>query len=88
MNNIAKHAGAGNVQVRLFEAEGELNISIKDDGKGFDAEISRKKLSFGLIGMKERVNLLKGHLDINSEPGKGTQILVRIPLEIQDEVKA
>ena len=57
-----------------------MNIIIKDNGKGFDKNEVKDK-SFGLIGMRERIDLLKGEMTINSNPGDGTIILFRIPFE-------
>ena len=57
-----------------------MNIIIKDNGQGFDKNEVKDK-SFGLIGMSERVDLLKGEMKIDSTPGNGTTIFFRIPLK-------
>ena len=57
----------------------KINIIIKDNGAGFDPDVANEK-SFGLIGMKERVDLLEGTMKVISSPGKGTSILFSIPL--------
>jgi two-component system sensor histidine kinase DegS len=54
---------------------------MQDDGKGFDLkQAGRKRESFGLAGMRERVTLLGGEIDIQSSPGKGTKVLIEIPV--------
>ena len=57
---------------------------MKDNGKGFDTENVREG-SFGLIGMKERIDLLKGTINISSVVGKGTTVLMKIPLPLEDD---
>jgi len=82
LTNTEKHAAAKMVRVRLDFRHEQIAALIEDDGKGFAAEADAGgKESFGLMGMRERVNLLNGVLTISSEPGKGTRIYVRIPLE-------
>ncbi len=84
MTNITKHAKAKSVKIDVDIRGGELILSIKDDGIGFDAgralaDAARGK-SFGVLGMQERVALLGGQLEINSANGKGTVVAVRLPL--------
>ncbi len=80
--NAARHAFAHNLTVELAFAAGLVTCKIKDDGVGFDTHAcpggSSKHL--GLLGMKERVFLVKGTLEINSVPGKGTEIIITIPI--------
>ena len=78
LNNVAKHAEATRVDVQLFEQPGELNIIIEDNGKGFDVTAQEK--GFGLNQMKIRTESLGGHIEINSKPGNGSFILIKIPL--------
>lgn len=82
VNNAYKHAQASKVVVRLEMTPKVVNCSIKDDGVGF---VVKEKMgqdkTFGLIGMRERIELLKGTFEINSSPGKGTEIKFQIPLE-------
>lgn len=86
LNNIFKHAGAKRAVVRLELQPRRINVSISDDGCGFETqrimgmgEMDRD--NFGLLGMKERVELLSGQIKINSKPGKGTEIQVTIPVK-------
>jgi signal transduction histidine kinase len=66
LTNVVKHAGATRVQ-----------ITLRDDGAGFEPEAATS--GFGLVGMRERIALVHGSVDIESEPGKGTTIRARIP---------
>ena len=75
-----KHAEAKEVLVKLEIHKETVTIIIQDDGKGFDKEM-KKETSFGLIGMRERVDLLDGKLMIDSEIGKGTTVTITVPLK-------
>jgi two-component system NarL family sensor kinase len=82
LNNVAKHAHPSTVEVVLEQENGELVLAVEDDGGGFDATVAptdRRKGGFGLVGMKERARLLGGELEVNSSPGHGTQVVVRVP---------
>ena len=79
VQNASDHAKANEVQVKIEINDGKVIIVIKDDGIGFDPLV-KKDDSFGLIGMKERVNMLKGKLTIRSTEGAGTVIIIELPL--------
>ena len=79
LTNIVKHARAGRVSIVLTRKNGSVTAVIEDDGRGFEpAESSGDGL--GLVGMRERVALLGGRLEIESAPGAGTTIVVEVPL--------
>ncbi|MBI4319155.1 MAG: HAMP domain-containing protein [Chloroflexi bacterium] len=83
ITNIAKHAHADNVAVTLGFDDSSVSVEIEDDGDGFDVSAASKSTSdgaFGLLGMRERVTLLDGNLDISSEPGGGTRVSIVVPL--------
>jgi signal transduction histidine kinase len=81
MNNIARHAGAESVLIQLAAHDGELRIEIEDDGKGFDpAVVPQDRPHYGLVGIRERAELLGGTAVIDSAPGQGTRVEVRVPL--------
>ncbi|SFE92478.1 two-component system, NarL family, sensor histidine kinase DegS [Alteribacillus iranensis] len=80
VQNTYKHAEANEVQVKLEMKPSQVNIVIKDDGKGFESEKS-EECTFGLLGMRERINALKGQLTIDSIPNKGTVIIIQVPVE-------
>jgi two-component system, NarL family, sensor histidine kinase YdfH len=80
LTNIARHARAKNVMLRLIGMHEELTIEINDDGVGFDTEAVQAG-HYGLLGMRERIRMAGGSMDVRSGPGKGTQIVIRFPLE-------
>ena len=80
LNNIVKHAQATEVKLSLYrDAANSLILEVRDNGRGLSREDRRKPDSFGLIGMRERAYALGGELCIDSEPGNGTMIQVKIP---------
>lgn len=82
LTNVAKHAEAKSVNVRLDFKDARVTLLVEDDGKGFDLGDSRSKgLSLGLVGMEERASLLGGTFSISSKIGQGTRILVEVPVE-------
>lgn len=86
LNNIIKHSGATEASVFIKKVDGAVNTVIKDNGKGFSMEeIKRdtRRTSFGLTGISERVKMLNGTIEINSEPGKGTEIIIKTPVIIK-----
>lgn len=87
LTNARKHAEARQVQVSLLqESDDFLQLSVRDDGKGFDpSRTSADEKHIGLHGMAERVRLLDGTLEIESQPGKGTQLSVLFPVRLQQE---
>lgn len=80
LTNVMRHAQAHTVEISLTEDEQQLCLTISDDGIGFAMHDSRPS-SFGLVGMRERVLMLGGTMTLNSEPGEGTSLSVRIPLD-------
>ncbi|HEX7847500.1 MAG TPA: PAS domain S-box protein [Chitinophagaceae bacterium] len=80
LTNVARHAEADKVMVELQKTNGKLNLSIQDDGQGFDKEKAANKRTLGILGMKERTEMMGGSYEISSEPGKGTRVVVSIPL--------
>nr|WP_175476068.1 sensor histidine kinase [Evansella caseinilytica] len=84
VQNAQKHADATEIQVKVELSVNKAIVVVKDDGKGFDPSV-KKENSFGLLGMRERVNMLDGHLDIDSTPGRGTLLMVQIPLDLKNE---
>jgi PAS domain S-box-containing protein len=76
--NVRRHSGAKNVEVRLRTDEEAILIEVTDDGRGFDPESARTGI--GLVGMRERVEGLRGKIDLRSRPGEGTRVRVRVPV--------
>jgi signal transduction histidine kinase len=82
LQNIAKHAHARSVAVLIDRHADHLSVIVEDDGTGFDVEHPlRPSRRFGLIGMHDRAMQLGGTFDIESLPGRGTTVAVRLPLE-------
>ncbi len=74
LNNVLKHAAASEAFVQLIRDGDRLNIVVEDNGKGFDKAILEKSNGAGWMNVRSRVEYLKGQLDINSQPGKGTLV--------------
>jgi signal transduction histidine kinase len=79
LTNVAKHAGAKQVSILLVPRGGSVTVVIEDDGRGFSQDAVGGDSS-GLIGMRERVALLNGRLEVESSPDAGTTIAARVPL--------
>jgi len=80
LNNVVKHAKAKEVLVQLSLHDGNLHITVEDDGAGFDVQAKAAMGTAGLTNIQSRTNYLKGSLDIQSEPGKGTSVFIEIPV--------
>lgn len=87
LNNMAKHAKAKNVEIRLVEAGNSLEFFYQDNGLGFDYEAVQQhphrrkedKLRLGLLSLRERVELLNGSMRIDASPGAGMRVFVKLP---------
>src|SRR5947207_10876677 len=92
INNVLRHANARTVWVRLSMAGERLSLSVRDDGRGFDVEVVRRRgasgASLGLIGMEERVALAEGSFELHASPGQGTTVLAPFPLRGQPSEQA
>lgn len=80
VQNAVKHGAPKNIHVNFRIEKNQIFLLIRDDGIGFDLE-SKKENSFGLIGMRERVEMLDGEFSIKSQIGQGTTVYVKIPLK-------
>ena len=85
LTNVAKHAGANRIRVKLSRASGTVSLSVVDDGRGF---VPRSKTAdpgesggIGLLGMHERFELLGGRLEVKSRPGQGTRLVAHVPVK-------
>jgi two-component system NarL family sensor kinase len=79
LQNVIKHAEATHLLLSIMYGENTVDISIEDNGKGFDPESSKKNNSIGLRNIRNRAKLLRADLKINSAEGKGTTMKIRIP---------
>ncbi len=81
LTNIARHAKVETANVRILVREKYLELSVEDQGAGFDVQTAfERRDALGLNGMRERVRLLDGDLNVDSTPGVGTRIFIRLPL--------
>lgn len=78
LTNVVKHSGARSVAVSVLESGDSLQVVVSDDGRGFDPE--EPTTGFGLVGMRERVEIARGQLDVEPIPGVGTTVSATIPL--------
>jgi signal transduction histidine kinase len=81
LTNIARHSNAKHVQVRLALKKGGINMTVKDNGKGFNLETLNTRNSLGILGMKERTAEMNGLFTISSLPASGTTISTWLPLK-------
>jgi signal transduction histidine kinase len=84
VTNTLRHAGSCRVEVRVHRNGSGIDVSIEDDGRGFDVVDTMERAAtgkaIGLLGMQERVSMTGGEIEIDSTPGAGTRIRVRLPL--------
>lgn len=85
VTNATKHGKCQTIWVEVEWFKNKVTVTVKDNGIGFDQRLVRDS-SFGLLGMQERVDLLKGEMIVKSSPGKGTTMMFRIPL-IEEKVR-
>ena len=84
LTNVARHARARNASVSIRTIPGAVRLEIHDDGKSFSTErmlAAKRSGHLGLVGMRERVEMVGGRFDIASAPGKGTTVTAEIPVE-------
>lgn len=81
LSNVAKHANASKAVIRLEFLYERVTVSVQDNGVGFEYHpgSQKEKSQFGLIGMRERVELLEGKMEIRTSPGSGTRVMFTIP---------
>lgn len=80
LTNISKHANASRIQVKLDEMDGLMFLEVVDNGRGIKDSDIKKQDSFGIRGMSERCQQLKGNFNISGLPGKGTKVTLCIPV--------
>jgi len=86
LTNVARYAEAGRVSVILIVKKGELSLSVRDDGKGFNASDLAGFEGVGLAGMRERAALAGGNLEVMSEKGRGCHVLFKVRISQNKEV--
>ena len=85
LRNVVKHAGAERALVEITVTEGELELQISDNGKGFDPESPRTTQGLGLLSMGERLRLVNGTMSLMGMEPTGTRIAVRVPISDLDQ---
>jgi signal transduction histidine kinase len=80
--NVLKHAHAGRIDISVLERDGAIEVVVRDDGRGFDPRETGD--GFGLVGMRERLAIVGGTLDVSSRPGRGTEVQAVVPVGSQD----
>jgi signal transduction histidine kinase len=83
LNNCAKHAKAASVQVVLKQSPDALDVSVQDDGEGFEPSTEK---GLGLLGMEERVTRLGGSIKVESSTGRGTLLSVHLPIPVLEKI--
>jgi two-component system sensor histidine kinase UhpB len=81
LNNVAKHAGAQNVTITLADKNRQAEITVADDGRGFNVEriyLSPEQPRWGIISMRERAEAIGGDLRVETDPGQGTKVIVKV----------
>jgi signal transduction histidine kinase len=81
INNTMKHAAAKTAIVQVSKSADRLSVTVEDDGKGFDVSILKSHGGMGWDNIRNRVEFLKGTLDVNSQPGTGTSVLIELNTE-------
>jgi signal transduction histidine kinase len=81
LRNVARHSGGSSVEIALRAVGGGLELTVRDNGVGFDPTRKQGRPSLGLAGMRQRLALVDGELLINSAPGGGTSVVARAPLK-------
>lgn len=81
LSNVARHAQATGVTIRVRATQGDLTLLVKDNGKGAPPSAFERADAYGVMGMRERAGHHGGWLQITSEPGQGTQVILSMPLE-------
>jgi signal transduction histidine kinase len=84
LTNVMRHARARNVWLTLAHTEAGLQLQVRDDGVGFDVQRALREAAgsarLGLLGMRERVEILRGTLEVDSQPGRGTRVRIMLPV--------
>jgi signal transduction histidine kinase len=84
--NVIKYAGAMRVEITLAVEDNQIILCVVDDGTGFDPSVYIREETIGLRNMRQRAELLGGTFDLESKPGHGTRVMVRIPIRLSDGI--
>ena len=84
LHNAVKHSGVSQFSVEIKGMGDEIQLAVRDKGAGFDVEEARKNRGLGLVSMQERVHLVHGTFAVESQPGKGTNVLIVMPFAVEN----
>jgi signal transduction histidine kinase len=87
LTNVTRHASATSVSIRLSCSSSHISLVINDNGRGITEEEIKRYGSLGLLGMKERIAILGGTLDVAGKPGEGTALAIQIPLGASSQTR-
>ena len=79
LTNVARHANASEVAVKLSDGDGSYKLEVRDNGVGMDVSALQRPTSHGIRGMRERARQLGGDIQVDSRPNEGTRLLVTVP---------
>jgi len=79
LTNVARHANASEVAVRLSDGSGSYKLEVRDNGVGMDVSALQRPTSHGIRGMRERARQLGGDIEVESKPNQGTRLLITVP---------
>lgn len=85
LRNAVKHSGVRHVEVQLHGTSTSILLTVRDRGRGFNPEVAMRGNSLGLVSMRERVNRVKGAIQVTSKAGWGTEIKICIPIDANPE---
>lgn len=85
LTNVARHAGASRTQITLARHAGDLQVEVRDNGKGFDFQAMPQNKSFGLLGIFERAIALGGNVEVVSAPQQGTAVTISMPTKLNGD---
>jgi PAS domain S-box-containing protein len=88
LHNAVKYSGGSQFAVALFATDDEVQLVVRDTGKGFDVEQAKRNRGLGLVSMQERINLVHGRFAVDSKLGKGTRIFAGVPFVSESEGSA
>ncbi len=86
IHNVKKHAAAANLYAQLEYGSDEVHVEIRDDGRGFKVSEVAPQGHYGLTGMRERAAVSNGNLKVDSSPGEGTTIRLRVPAQRETQL--
>jgi signal transduction histidine kinase len=87
LRNLKKHSGATRASVYLGKVDGKLQVTVRDEGVGFDMKDLKNRFGLGIRSMQERANLLGGRFEIDSKPGQGTRIEACVPSQPKTDAR-